>query len=66
MYISTLLKVIKAMGGELEIKATFPDGEVRINQFKDTDIHRQYRVPGRIRDTRARDLLRLKKHLENI
>jgi len=40
MYISTLRKVIKAMGGELEIKATFPDGEVRINQFTDTDIHR--------------------------
>jgi transcriptional regulator with XRE-family HTH domain len=46
MYISTLRKVIKAMGGELEIKATFPDGEVRINQFKDTDIHRQLKTTG--------------------
>lgn len=44
MYISTLRKVIKAMGGELEIKAKFPDGEVRINQFKDTDRHRQLKT----------------------
>ena len=35
MYISTLRHVIKAMGGDLEITAIFPDGEVRINQFKD-------------------------------
>jgi len=35
MYISTLRNVIKAMGGDLEITAIFPDGEVRINQFKD-------------------------------
>ena len=35
MYISTLRHVIKAMGGALEITAIFPDGEVRINQFKD-------------------------------
>lgn len=35
MYISTLRRFIKAMGGELEIRATFADGEVRINQFED-------------------------------
>ncbi len=35
MYISTLRHFIKAMGGDLEITAIFPDGEVRINQFKD-------------------------------
>jgi len=46
MYISTLRKVIKAMGGELEIKAKFPDGEVSINQFKDTDTHRQLKTSG--------------------
>lgn len=37
MYISTLRSVIKAMGGDLEIVARFPDGNVRINQFEDLD-----------------------------
>ncbi|MGI0084649.1 MAG: helix-turn-helix domain-containing protein [Nitrososphaerales archaeon] len=35
MYLSTLQGIIKAMGGELEIRAIFPDGVVRINQFQD-------------------------------
>jgi transcriptional regulator with XRE-family HTH domain len=35
MYISTLRNVIKAMGGDLEIMARFPDGNVRINQFEE-------------------------------
>ena len=35
MYISTLRDYIKAMGGELDIIARFPDGEVHINQFSD-------------------------------
>jgi len=33
MYIGTLAKFIQAMGGELEIRAVFPDGAVRITQF---------------------------------
>jgi transcriptional regulator with XRE-family HTH domain len=33
MYITTLQGVIKAMGGRLEIRAVFPDGVVRIDQF---------------------------------
>ena len=33
MYIGTLSKFIEAMGGELEIRAIFPDGSVRITQF---------------------------------
>lgn len=37
MYISTLREIIKAMGGDLEIIAKFPDGDVRINQFEDLD-----------------------------
>lgn len=37
MYISTLRNFIKAMGGELEITAKFPDGIVRIQQFEDLD-----------------------------
>lgn len=34
MYISTLRSHIEAMGGELEIVARFPDGTVRIANFK--------------------------------
>jgi transcriptional regulator with XRE-family HTH domain len=37
MYISTLRSYIEAMGGELDIIARFPDGEVHINQFEDID-----------------------------
>jgi len=33
MYISTLRSHIEAMGGELEIIARFPDGNVRISNF---------------------------------
>lgn len=35
MYISTLRRYIEAMGGSLQIKAVFPDGEVKIKQFQD-------------------------------
>lgn len=34
MYISTLRSHIQAMGGELEVVAKFPDGEVRITNFE--------------------------------
>lgn len=34
MYLSTLRKIIEAMGGKLEIVAIMPDGPVRIGQFK--------------------------------
>lgn len=37
MYIQTLRSYIKAMGGELEITARFPEGIVHINQFSDQD-----------------------------
>ena len=33
MYVSTLRGVVRAMGGDLEIRAVFPDGTVRINNF---------------------------------
>jgi transcriptional regulator with XRE-family HTH domain len=33
MFISTLRKIIEAMGGELEIRAILPGGTVRISQF---------------------------------
>jgi hypothetical protein len=33
MYLSTLSDFIQAMGGTLEIRARFPDGDVRIKQL---------------------------------
>jgi transcriptional regulator with XRE-family HTH domain len=33
MYVSTLRSFVQAMGGELEIRAIFPEGTVRIEQF---------------------------------
>ncbi|TMN24546.1 XRE family transcriptional regulator [Pseudoxanthomonas sp. X-1] len=35
MYISTLRDYIRAMGGDLEIVARFPDGAVKISNFAD-------------------------------
>jgi predicted XRE-type DNA-binding protein len=35
MKISTLRDLIAAMGGELEIRAAFPDGSVEIGNFRD-------------------------------
>jgi predicted XRE-type DNA-binding protein len=35
MYIGILRRYIEAMGGSLQIRAVFPDGEVQINQFED-------------------------------
>jgi DNA-binding XRE family transcriptional regulator len=35
MYVSTLASVVRAMGGDLEIHAKFPEGRVRITQFQD-------------------------------
>ena len=35
MYVSTLGEFIRAMGGELEIRAVFPEGSVRIRRFGD-------------------------------
>lgn len=37
MYLSTLRSHIEAMGGELEIVAKFPEGSVRINNFRTLD-----------------------------
>jgi transcriptional regulator with XRE-family HTH domain len=34
MYVSTLRRFIEAMGGRLQIMATFPDGEFAIDQFQ--------------------------------
>ncbi|MDZ7750892.1 MAG: XRE family transcriptional regulator [Gammaproteobacteria bacterium] len=37
MYLSTLRNHIRAMGGELDVIARFPDGEVRIESFAGPD-----------------------------
>ena len=37
MYVSTLASYIEAMGGQLDIVARFPDGDVRITQFRFED-----------------------------
>ena len=34
MYVSTLRSYVQAMGGQLQIKAIFPEGEVQIEQFE--------------------------------
>ena len=39
MYISTLRRYIKALGGELEISARFNNEQININQFE--DLHRK-------------------------
>jgi len=36
--VSTLIEYVEALGGHLEIRAVFPDREVRISQFE--DVHR--------------------------
>jgi len=33
MYVSTMRRFVEAMGGELEIRARFPEGVVEIDQF---------------------------------
>lgn len=35
MQISTLRRLIRALGGELEIIAHLPAGDIRLGQFKD-------------------------------
>jgi len=35
IYISTLAAYLEALGGKLEIRAVFPDREMRISQFEE-------------------------------
>ncbi|MBL1274919.1 MAG: XRE family transcriptional regulator [Ectothiorhodospiraceae bacterium] len=41
MYISTLRRFIEAMGGQLEIRARFAEGDVEINQFEELEDKQQ-------------------------
>ncbi len=38
MYISTMRKYVEAMGGELEIIAKFPEGNIKVKNFKNLEI----------------------------
>jgi len=42
MYVSTLRGYIQAMGGDLEIKAVFPDAEIAITQFQEIEERKQH------------------------
>ena len=35
MHVSTLKKIVEALGGQLHITATFPKGDIRVRQFDD-------------------------------
>jgi len=35
LYISTLAEYVAGLGGELEIHAVFPEGDIKITQFED-------------------------------
>ena len=37
MYISTLRSYVRAIGGDLQIRAVFPEGDVLIDQFEDLE-----------------------------
>jgi len=41
MYLSSLRRFVEAMGGELEISASFPDGKVRIQRFEELDEEKE-------------------------
>jgi transcriptional regulator with XRE-family HTH domain len=45
MQISTLRKIVKALGGELEVFAKFPKGMVKIDQFKTRRGKSRHRGP---------------------
>ena len=38
MYLSSLRRFVEAMGGKLEITASFPEGRVRIQMFEDLEL----------------------------
>ena len=52
MYISTLRSYVRAIGGDLQIRAVFPEGEMLIDQFEDLNPNSTRRSA---RDLRADD-----------
>lgn len=51
MYLSTLRNVIQAMGGQLELTARFPTGQVRVLTFRESKPGE--RKTGKLRRSRA-------------
>lgn len=51
MQISTLRKIVKALGGELEVVARFPSGLVRIAQFGTSTSSSRVRTPRELNPT---------------
>ena len=49
MYLSTLSDVIRAMGGNLELQASFPSGDVRVVTLQGRPARTRRRVPVRQR-----------------
>ena len=45
--ISTLRRIVAALGGELEVIAKFPKGMVKIEQFDDIDHRTRHKKPTR-------------------
>jgi transcriptional regulator len=41
MYVSTLANMVRGMGGALEIRAVFPEGNVIISQFEDLTFKKE-------------------------
>jgi transcriptional regulator with XRE-family HTH domain len=48
MQISTLRRIVKALGGELEVRAKFPKGTVKIDPFNDTSERSRRRQKGEL------------------
>lgn len=53
MFVSTLRNYVRAIGGDLEIRAVFPEGEVLIDQFSE-QRPREERRPGHPARTASR------------
>lgn len=54
MLVSNLYAYVQALGGEVEIRAKFPDREVQITQFGEIDKLKGALAPGRKRKRSAR------------
>ena len=55
MFVSTLRNYVRAIGGDLEIRAVFPEGDVLIDQFSQPDrsAHSPSRTPSRRYERKA-------------
>jgi len=56
MFVSTLRNYVRAIGGDLEIRAVFPDGDVLIDQFDDARRTDNGTRPSSKRDERKAPL----------